>query len=178
MRPDPFYDQLGSHGFVVDGFGYRIGYATDLGHVPWYFIDRFRDLDCIVLEANYDPQMQADSALPSLLKRHIMGGHGHLSNRQALAAAQRHGRAAPRSAADRVVPADIQRRNEAGSKRVCSSVSRRLRGSLRLLYKHRTTQRSGKLWKSSKLWSIALSSNQSHQRKAATPCAFTESWQR
>ena len=80
------HDQLGSHGFLVDGFGYRIGYATDLGHVPSYFFDRFRDLDCIALEANYDPQMQLDSARPSFLKRRIMGGHGHLSNLQALAA--------------------------------------------------------------------------------------------
>ena len=80
------HDQLGSHGFVVDGFGYRIGYATDLGHVPSHFFDRFRDLDCIALEANYDSQMQIDSARPSFLKRRIMGGHGHLSNRQALAA--------------------------------------------------------------------------------------------
>jgi phosphoribosyl 1,2-cyclic phosphodiesterase len=80
------HDQLGSHGFVVDGFGYRIGYATDLGHVPSHFFDLFRDLDCIALEANYDPQMQIDSARPSFLKRRIMGGHGHLSNRQALAA--------------------------------------------------------------------------------------------
>jgi phosphoribosyl 1,2-cyclic phosphodiesterase len=80
------HDQLGSHGFVVEGFGYRIGYATDLGHVPSHFFDRFRDLDCIALEANYDPQMQVDSARPSFLKRRIMGGHGHLSNRQALAA--------------------------------------------------------------------------------------------
>ena len=80
------HDELGSHGFVVDGFGYRIGYATDLGHVPSYFFDQFRDLDCIALEANYDPQMQADSARPSFLKRRIMGGYGHLSNLQALAA--------------------------------------------------------------------------------------------
>lgn len=80
------HDQLGSHGFVVEGFGYRIGYATDLGHVPSHFFDQFRDLDCIALEANYDPQMQVDSARPSFLKRRIMGGHGHLSNRQALAA--------------------------------------------------------------------------------------------
>ena len=80
------HDQLGSHGFVVEGFGYRIGYATDLGHVPSYFFDRFRDLDCIALEANYDPQMQANSARPLFLKRRIMGGHGHLSNLQALAA--------------------------------------------------------------------------------------------
>ena len=80
------HDQLGSHGFVVDGFGYRIGYATDLGHVPSYFFDRFRDLDCIALEANYDRQMQLDSARPLFLKRRIMGRRGHLSNQQALAA--------------------------------------------------------------------------------------------
>ena len=89
MTCDPIHfahDQLGSHGFVVDGFGYRIGYATDLGHVPSHFFDRFRDLDCIALEANYDPQMQAIVPRPSFLKRRIMGGHGHLSNRQALAA--------------------------------------------------------------------------------------------
>jgi len=80
------HDRLGAHGFVVDGFGYRIGYATDLGHVPRYFFDRFRDLDCIALESNYDPQMQADSTRPRFLKRRITGGRGHLSNLQSLAA--------------------------------------------------------------------------------------------
>ncbi|MDO9381699.1 MAG: MBL fold metallo-hydrolase [Hyphomicrobiaceae bacterium] len=80
------HDRLGSHGFVLDGFSYRIGYATDLGRVPSYFFDRFRDLDCIALESNYDPQMQADSGRPWFLKRRITGGHGHLSNAQAFAA--------------------------------------------------------------------------------------------
>lgn len=83
------HDRLGSHGFVIDGFGYRIGYATDLGHVPSYFYDHFRDLDCIALESNYDPQMQADSGRPWFLKRRITGGHGHLSNDQALAAVRK-----------------------------------------------------------------------------------------
>lgn len=80
------HDQSGSHGFVVDGFGYRIGYATDLGRVPTHFFSRFRDLDCIALESNYDSKMQADSDRPWFLKRRITGGHGHLSNAQALAA--------------------------------------------------------------------------------------------
>ena len=85
--PIPFaHDRDGSHGFVIDGFGYRIGYATDLGHVPSYFFERFSDLDAIALEANYDPQMQADSSRPYFLKRRITGSHGHLSNPQALAA--------------------------------------------------------------------------------------------
>jgi phosphoribosyl 1,2-cyclic phosphodiesterase len=89
LKCDPIHlahDRLGSHGFVLDGFGYRIGYATDLGHVPRALLDRFRDLDCIAMESNYDPQMQADSARPWFLKRRITGGYGHLSNPQAFAA--------------------------------------------------------------------------------------------
>ena len=80
------HDDLGSHGFVFDGFNYRIGYATDLGRVPRHLFDRFRDLDCIALESNYDPEMQANSARPTFLKRRITGGRGHLSNAQAFAA--------------------------------------------------------------------------------------------
>jgi phosphoribosyl 1,2-cyclic phosphodiesterase len=85
--PIPFaHDQLGSHGFVVDGFGYRLGFATDLGHVPRYLFHRFRDLDCIALESNYDPEMQANSGRPAFLRRRITGGRGHLSNLQAFSA--------------------------------------------------------------------------------------------
>ena len=89
------HDTLGSHGFVIDGFSYRIGYATDLGHVPRAFFDRFRDLDSIALESNYDTQMQTESRRPAFLKRRIMGGRGHLSNLQALAALRRLARPRP-----------------------------------------------------------------------------------
>lgn len=92
LQCDPIHfphDRLGSHGFVVDGFGYRIGYATDLGRVPSHLFARFRDLDCIALESNYDPQMQAESGRPWVLQRRITGGHGHLSNPQAFAAIRR-----------------------------------------------------------------------------------------
>ena len=71
---------------MVEGFGYRIGYATDLGRVPSYFFQRFHKLDCIALESNYDPQMQAKSGRPRYVQRRITGGRGHLSNIQALAA--------------------------------------------------------------------------------------------
>lgn len=89
LRFDPIHlahDQLGSHGFVIDGFGYRIGFATDLGHVPVHLIEQFRDLNLLALESNYDLDMQEQSARPWFLKRRIMGGKGHLSNLQALAA--------------------------------------------------------------------------------------------
>jgi phosphoribosyl 1,2-cyclic phosphodiesterase len=80
------HDQTGSHGFVIEGFGYRIGYATDLGHVPAHLHEQFVDLDLVALESNYDPDMQMQSSRPWFLKRRITGGKGHLSNNQALAA--------------------------------------------------------------------------------------------
>lgn len=97
------HDQEGSHGFVMEGFGSRLGYATDLGSVPRHLLQHFCDLDLLALESNYDRQMQLDSARPWFLKQRIMGGHGHLSNeqafeaiRQALDQCERHGRPLPR----------------------------------------------------------------------------------
>jgi len=89
LRLDPIrlaHDALGSHGFVLDGFGCRVGYATDLGRVTAELIERFLDLDVLALESNYDPQMQLDSGRPWFLKQRIMGGRGHLSNEQAFSA--------------------------------------------------------------------------------------------
>lgn len=83
------HDELGSHGFVVDGFGGRIGYATDLGRVGEELVRRFRGLDLLAIESNYDPQMQLSSDRPWFLKRRIMGGRGHLSNAEALDAVRR-----------------------------------------------------------------------------------------
>lgn len=83
------HDAEGSHGFVVEGFGRRLGYATDLGHVPDHLIEHFIDLDVLALESNYDPRMQEQSSRPVFLKRRIMGGAGHLSNQQAFEAIRR-----------------------------------------------------------------------------------------
>lgn len=77
------HDQTGSHGFVMNGFGCRVGYATDLGQVPGELYERFCDLDVLALESNYDLDMQRNSARPWFLKNRIMGGSGHLSNEQA-----------------------------------------------------------------------------------------------
>ncbi|MEA2707713.1 MAG: hypothetical protein QOF78_314 [Phycisphaerales bacterium] len=77
------HDRTGSHGFVIDGFHCRIGWATDLGRVPREFHEHFCDLDLLALESNYDADMQLNSARPWFLKNRIMGGAGHLSNDQA-----------------------------------------------------------------------------------------------
>jgi phosphoribosyl 1,2-cyclic phosphodiesterase len=90
VRPLAFaHDRTGSHGFVIDGFGCRLGYATDLGHVPDELVEHFCDLDLLAIESNYDQRMQVDSPRPWFLKRRIMGGSGHLSNEQAYDAVRR-----------------------------------------------------------------------------------------
>lgn len=97
------HDADGSHGFLLDGFGSRLGYATDLGHVPAHLLDCFCDLDVLAIESNYDARMQMDSGRPWFLKQRIMGGRGHLSNQQAFDAiravldrCQKRGSALPR----------------------------------------------------------------------------------
>lgn len=82
------HDRKGSHGFVVevardDGEATRLGYATDLGHVPAYLFEAFAQVNLLAIESNYDPQMQLASPRPAFLKKRIMGGSGHLSNQQA-----------------------------------------------------------------------------------------------
>jgi phosphoribosyl 1,2-cyclic phosphodiesterase len=83
---DLAHDVDGSQGFVFEGFGYRAGFATDLGHVPGHLVERFEGVNLLALESNYDPEMQRASGRPWFLKQRIMGGRGHLSNEQALSA--------------------------------------------------------------------------------------------
>ena len=97
VEPVPLaHDADGSHGFVLSvrergpgSAARRIGFATDLGRVPPSLIERFcahGGLDVLAIESNYCPRMQMTSPRPAFLKHRIMGGHGHLSNQQALAA--------------------------------------------------------------------------------------------
>ena len=83
------HDDKGTSAFHVQTPHARLGYATDLGHVPDAMIDSFAGVDVLMLESNYDPQMQLTSSRPVFLKKRIMGDHGHLSNEQALDACRR-----------------------------------------------------------------------------------------
>lgn len=82
------HDRAGSHGFVIECAGVRIGFATDLGHVTPELLERFCGVHILAIESNYDPDMEQNSDRPWFLKRRIMGGAGHLSNGQAFAAVQ------------------------------------------------------------------------------------------
>ncbi len=71
---------------------HRLGWLTDLGHLPQQVRERVRGVDLLVLEANYDQQLlAADTKRPWSLKQRIAGRHGHLSNQDARAfLAERH----------------------------------------------------------------------------------------
>jgi phosphoribosyl 1,2-cyclic phosphodiesterase len=81
------HDQLGTVGYRIEHAGVRLGFATDLGRVHAGLVRHFAGVDLLALESNYDRGMQLGSERPRFLRRRIMGGAGHLSNDQALAAA-------------------------------------------------------------------------------------------
>jgi len=69
--------------FVFESGGVRLGICTDLGSVTPHVVRQFQDLDGLLLEANYDPDMLARGPYPPKLKARVGGPHGHLSNEQA-----------------------------------------------------------------------------------------------
>ena len=83
------HDEDGSTAFIIDTPAGRIGWATDLGAVPDELIEALTGVDLLGLECNYDEALQRESPRPWHLKQRIMGGHGHLSNDQAMEALER-----------------------------------------------------------------------------------------
>lgn len=97
------HDAKGTSAFHLCSPHGRIGLATDLGHVPDEMIEAFAGVDVLLIECNYDPQMQLTSSRPVFLKKRIMGDHGHLSNEQSLQACQRIADASPAGNPQRIV---------------------------------------------------------------------------
>lgn len=79
------HDAAHPHSFTVACGDVRVGVFTDLGAVCENLITHFQQCHAAFLEANYDEVMLETGRYPYHLKRRIRGGHGHLSNKQALA---------------------------------------------------------------------------------------------
>lgn len=79
-----FHDAADPHSFIVSCRGINIGVFTDLGVACDNLIHHFRQCHAAYLEANYDKDMLENGRYPVHLKNRIRGGHGHLSNEQAL----------------------------------------------------------------------------------------------
>lgn len=86
LKIEPFsvpHDASEPVGFVLTGQKARVGVVTDLGISTNLVRERLRDCQVIVLEANHDEQLLANSQRPEFLKQRIRGRHGHLSNHSA-----------------------------------------------------------------------------------------------
>ena len=70
-------------GFRLESGTGRTCITTDLGWVPATVARQFRDLDLLLLEANYDPHLLETGTYPHFLKKRVAGTYGHLSNRAA-----------------------------------------------------------------------------------------------
>jgi phosphoribosyl 1,2-cyclic phosphodiesterase len=85
-----FHDASDPHSFIVTGNDTQVGIFTDLGRACEQLVHHFRGCHAAFLEANYDEAMLQAGRYPAYLKNRIRGGHGHLSNTEALALFTRH----------------------------------------------------------------------------------------
>jgi phosphoribosyl 1,2-cyclic phosphodiesterase len=79
-----FHDACDPYSFVVDCNKIKIGVFTDIGMPCKNLIKYFKQCHAAFLETNYDENMLEKGNYPIFLKNRIRGGHGHLSNKQAL----------------------------------------------------------------------------------------------
>lgn len=63
--------------------GTKASIATDLGDYDDYILDKLRDSDILLIEANHDVKMLEVGPYPYHLKQRILGQRGHLSNERA-----------------------------------------------------------------------------------------------
>ncbi|MDB5090675.1 MAG: Phosphoribosyl 1,2-cyclic phosphodiesterase [Mucilaginibacter sp.] len=78
------HDASNPHSFLITCLDIKVGVFTDIGIVCENLIHHFSQCHAAFLEANYDDEMLDKGGYPYHLKRRIRGGHGHLSNKQAL----------------------------------------------------------------------------------------------
>lgn len=78
------HDAADPYSFRVAYNGISIGVITDIGKVCERVVHHFRQCHACFLEANYDEKMLEEGGYPIFLKNRIRGGHGHISNTQAL----------------------------------------------------------------------------------------------
>jgi phosphoribosyl 1,2-cyclic phosphodiesterase len=74
------HDALEPVGFRISEGEKSLGIATDSGVYTTRMERALRNVDCLILEANHDPEMLRTGPYPWPLKKRILGDNGHLSN--------------------------------------------------------------------------------------------------
>ena len=77
------HDAADPVGFNIFAEGKKITIATDIGYVDDEILERFKDSNIALIEANHDINMLKAGPYPYELKKRILGERGHLSNERA-----------------------------------------------------------------------------------------------
>jgi phosphoribosyl 1,2-cyclic phosphodiesterase len=78
------HDAADPYSFMISHNDVNVGVFTDIGTPCANLVHYFKQCHAAFLESNYDDDMLANGGYPYYLKKRITGGHGHLSNAQAL----------------------------------------------------------------------------------------------
>jgi len=84
------HDAVDPHSFIINYKGTTVGVFTDIGKACKQVTHYFKQCHAAFLETNYDETMLETGRYPIHLKNRIRGGHGHLSNIQALELFMKH----------------------------------------------------------------------------------------
>jgi phosphoribosyl 1,2-cyclic phosphodiesterase len=84
------HDAADPYSFTVSSNDVSVGVITDIGRACDNVVQHFSQCHAAFLEANYDEEMLQNGSYPYYLKNRIRSGHGHLSNREALALFQQY----------------------------------------------------------------------------------------
>lgn len=75
------HDAVDPVGFVVQEKERSFGFLTDLGYATRLVLETLREVNGLLLEANYDEELlERDTKRPWAIKQRISSRHGHLSN--------------------------------------------------------------------------------------------------
>lgn len=77
-----YHDAYEPVGYKVSDGNSRIGVVLDTGKVDIDILDYLTECETIIIEANHDEDMLAESSYPDSLKARILSDIGHLSNQQ------------------------------------------------------------------------------------------------
>jgi len=77
------HDTVAPVGYLVESAHHRLALLTDLGEIPPALIPWLRGCTHLILESNYDGELQHISGRTEQLIERITGPWGHLSNHQA-----------------------------------------------------------------------------------------------
>ncbi|MBA1192634.1 MBL fold metallo-hydrolase [Pseudomonas entomophila] len=77
------HDALEPLQYVISDGRRRFGMLTDLGTYDGWLLDRYQDLDALLIESNHCRDMLARGHYPYFLKQRVGGNLGHLNNHQA-----------------------------------------------------------------------------------------------